>query len=116
MAQAAATPKTRLSGTAMAAVSRVSLMADMASGFADGLQVDSRAPFQSLAEDRRQGQQQEQGQEGQGDGCQDPAARPQVRSMRRLLLPVAMSVFAGADMIVTASVGVAPAPVLQQVD
>jgi hypothetical protein len=60
IAQAAATPKTRLSGTAIAATSSVSRMAASASGSAIGREIGADAPAKRLDEDGDQRQHQEQ--------------------------------------------------------
>ena len=73
MAQAAVTPKKRLSGTVTAAVISVSLMDDRVSGSRRAVQVDREPFLEGLAENRRQRQQQEQRQKDQGNGDQQPA-------------------------------------------
>ena len=74
IAQAAATPKTRLSGTAIAATSSVSRIADSVSGSASA-STKAPTPFaKRLGEDEDQRQQQEQRQEGEGERHQHAAA------------------------------------------
>ena len=70
MSQAAATPNTVLSGTTMAAVSRVSLMAAQVSSCAQPAEVGGHALLEGLGEDRGQRQHHHQGQEQQASGDQ----------------------------------------------
>ena len=66
IAQAAATPKTRLSGTAIAATSSVRRIADGVSGSPSACGIGTEALAKASSEDDDQRQQQEDAEEGEG--------------------------------------------------
>ena len=70
MAQAAATPKTKLSGTAMPAAIKVSWMALTASGSRIDCEINLRTFFKRFGEDDDQRQNQKKSQEQQRHGDQ----------------------------------------------
>ena len=71
--QAAATPKTRLSGTAMAATISVSRIAGLRSRIGERLEIGLDALAEGLDEDEDQRQHQDQQHEDDGDADQRPA-------------------------------------------
>ena len=83
IAQAAATPKTRLSGTAMAATSSVSRMAASVSRLVQGEQELASTLAERLDEDRSKRQHEEQRQEDQRDGDQRTLGERAFRRRRR---------------------------------
>ena len=72
MAQAAATPKVRLSGTAMAAMSKVSRMAGRVSGVREGIAGRRRSPFEGVGEDADEGHEEQQEEVAEGHGDEQP--------------------------------------------
>ena len=75
IAQAAATPKTRLQGTAMAATVSVSLIAANVSGSSSAKQEFTRALAEGFDEHDDQRQDQEKSQENQGNSDQNRLGR-----------------------------------------
>ena len=73
IAQEAASPNTRLAGTAMAATSSVSLMAADSIGLGDRGEIGAEPRAQRLDEHRGERQEQEHDEEHDGDADQDTA-------------------------------------------
>ncbi len=80
IAQAAEMPKTRLSGTEIAATSSVRRIAERVSGSASASRVGADALGQRLVEDDDQRQEQEDAEEGEGHRHQQPPAPAGFRS------------------------------------
>ena len=112
IAQAAARPKTRLSGTAIAATSSVSRIAASASGSPKRREIGAEPVAERLDEDDDQRQQQEEREEGDGDADQHDARAERLRwSTRR------GGVTAGAEAMAASDMAEPPAaPGLEQVD
>ena len=91
MAQAAATPKTRFSGTAMPAVSRESLMAAIVSALRDGRQVGSPAFFEGLHENGDEWQNDEQSHGRQRENRQAPTHQRRIANRRKRLFHTSAS-------------------------